>query len=552
MKTTGWNCRLTMLVATRLVVVAALAATCLCAGTSTSTTIDETLRQIESSLKELLDFKDSVQQTISGLARQMMLQQLFVEERVRSDGGSGIKQIRGNGGGTRPYHFVSTATSAVNAIHEHSNYDRTIGMGELVAVLNGVEFRTRHNDYKMVMPATDSNTYDETVPIPFPDVPPSVLAKSTVQEQVEEMQQYFKAFKLQDPTLRNYKPYFKPTLCYMEGGWTTDTHSLAEPFQSDRHFLDAKDWFDLQQKVMFTASSGGKSQFENYSYLPTTIINVTADGKPVYAQWNYRILCHPIQKEIKLNDLQPVDDLTTRMYLNMNLTRLGKSKAARFSIGPSGGKGYDAEKGYGHFQDTRYRHGLIDDIMYEIPGKENYHGSLEDISFGLLKHRIDTKNRTVLNVAMYHRHFKVLMKGAMGLSIRNRGFSDPNMFVAKTSNPRVASFGADNCRKERGKEVCDYFEGRHTYAIPLEMIWLTPLQRWNPYNITFNTNNNIPKEGQRSGGLTNDTAYNGTSRDKYYMTPMEFYQRGETERDPADTAKDTVGVLDQSGTVSTR
>lgn len=532
-----------------LVVVAALVATSCCNGPSTTTNIEETLRQIQQNLKELVNFKNTIQQTVGGLARQMMLQQLYVEERIRSDGGSGIKQIRGNSGGTRPYYFVGTSTSAVNAIHEHSNYDRTLGMGEIIGVLNGVEFRTRHNDYKMVMPSTKSSNYDETEPVPFPDVPPSVLAKKTVQDQIAEMQQYFKAFHLQKPALRNYKPYFKPALCYLEGGWTMDTKSLAEPFQSDRHFLDAKDWFDLQSKVMYTSSSGGKSQFENYSYLPTTIVNVTADGQPVYAQWNYRILCHPIQRDLNLQDLQLVDDLAARMFLNANISTFGDSKAARFGIGPYGGNGYKANKGYGHFADRRYLHGRIDDIMYEIPGKDNYGGNLEDGAFGLIKHRVDTKNKTVLNVAMYHRHFKVMMKGAMGLSVRNRGFSDPNLFVAKTNNPRIASFGADNCKKERGKEVCEYFEGRHTYAIPLELVWLTPLNSWNPYNLTFYTSNAIPKANGRDGGLTSDMAYNGTSPDKYYMTPVEFFQGGQTERDPADTAKDGVGVLDQTGTV---
>ena len=63
---------------------------------------------------------------------------------------------------------------AVAAIHEHSNYKHTVGMGELVAVLNGVEFRTRHNDYKMRMPSRNSTVYGATEDVPYPDVPPQV------------------------------------------------------------------------------------------------------------------------------------------------------------------------------------------------------------------------------------------------------------------------------------------------------------------------------------------------------------------------------------------
>lgn len=62
----------------------------------------------------------------------------------------------------------------VAAIHSHSNYQRLLGMGELVAVLNGVEFRTRHNDYKLKMPSRTKTNYGAVEDIPFPAVPPEV------------------------------------------------------------------------------------------------------------------------------------------------------------------------------------------------------------------------------------------------------------------------------------------------------------------------------------------------------------------------------------------
>jgi len=70
----------------------------------------------------------------------------------------------------------------VAAIHDHSNYKTTIGMGEVIAVLNGVEFRTRHNDYKLVMPSTKSINYGATEPVPFPPVPPEVRAKARLHQ----------------------------------------------------------------------------------------------------------------------------------------------------------------------------------------------------------------------------------------------------------------------------------------------------------------------------------------------------------------------------------
>ena len=55
--------------------------------------------------------------------------------------------------------------------------------------------------------------------------------------------------------MRDYRKYFKPNLCYLEGGWTLNSKTLDEPFQSDRHQLDASSWFDLQEKVRWKLSN---------------------------------------------------------------------------------------------------------------------------------------------------------------------------------------------------------------------------------------------------------------------------------------------------------
>ena len=65
-------------------------------------------------------------------------------------------------------------------------------MGELNMVLNGIEFRTRHNDYRLRMPSRHSNTYNAMENIQFPPVPPAVLNKTTVHEQNLEMREWFR------------------------------------------------------------------------------------------------------------------------------------------------------------------------------------------------------------------------------------------------------------------------------------------------------------------------------------------------------------------------
>ena len=57
-------------------------------------------------------------------------------------------------------------------------------MGEVVVVLNGVEFTTRHNDYKLVKASTTSKGFHDTEDIEFPQVPPEVLNQPDVKVRI--------------------------------------------------------------------------------------------------------------------------------------------------------------------------------------------------------------------------------------------------------------------------------------------------------------------------------------------------------------------------------
>jgi len=490
-----------------------------------------------------------MKKTTGDLARQSMLQQLYLEESIRSEGSSGIKQVRAYEGGTRPYHFTSYSAHDAGALHEHSSYDRTNGLGELVVVLNGVEFRTRHNDYKIRQPSTTSKAYDALEDIPFPPVPPSVQNKQNVSDQVTEMREYFKAFHTDNVHHRDFRPFFKPVMCYLEGAWTTDTGILTEPFQSDRHSLAASSWSDLQEKVQLTSASGGKDEMENFAYLPTTIVEVTADGEPVYAQWNYRIACHPIKASLSPKNLRPIDDIAVRMYNNLDMRNFARNKAARFSINPFENADLDLFSQSDEYNDTYFANSLLDDIMYEIPGKDNYPGHIIDDTFGKRKYEMKQNSRTELNTARYHRHFKTVSTGGTGIVNHNRGFSDPYLFVAETTNPKIAKMGMRDCQLDNGKEVCHTYEGRYSYAIPLEIVWLTPLQTWNPYDIHFSTNLRDPLANRRNGQHTISRAFNGSSSISYYNTPAEFFHGGEPQKDNADTGRNIATVLDSHGNV---
>lgn len=85
---------------------------------------------------------------------------------------------------------------------------------------------------------------------------------------------------------------------------------------------------------------------------------------------------------------------------------------------------------------------------------------------------------------------------------------------------------------------------------------MTPLNRWNPYNIAINTEDkNFPRK-DASGSWTRDgrlddpaDAYNGASEIYYYLTPAEMFEGGELGTDSADTTKDSVYILDGEGQV---
>lgn len=493
---------------------------------------------------------DKITKTLGALARQMMLQQLAIEESQRSFTDSGVKQVRHSIDGTRNYHADTHSNSwRLMAIHDHSNNERTVGMGEFVGILNGVEFRTRHNDYGLRMPSRSSSKWHAIENLPFPDVPPEVLAKPTVQEQIVEMREWFKAWKAQYYRKRDYRKYFKPVICYLEGAWTKATSgSIDEPFESDRHFIDASSWFDLQEKIRFTSYTGRKDNLENFAYLPTGIMNIINETYPEFAQWNYRILCSPINFDLPLNRFRVVDELAPRITSKRTYQQHSMTRSARFQLNPFE---------YSRWQDRLFwrKYGLLDKIMAQVPGKDNYAANLNDTAFDMTAYSLaDRFKKIVLNAGYYHRWFKVERRGAMGTSTRHRGFADENLFMAMTTQPKVAGTNLRHCTGRGKYRKCVDFHQKWTYAIPLEIIYLTPLSKWNPYDLEYKGYHwtkpaKTVTAGGRNGGKTKEKAYNGSHTKLFYRTPVEFFSGAEVGADAADTTKGSVGVLDKSGNV---
>ncbi|XP_057313041.1 uncharacterized protein LOC130654470 [Hydractinia symbiolongicarpus] len=486
-----------------------------------------------------------IAKSIGALGRQIMLQKFYAEQRTRSDGDSGLKVVRIRRQGNKNYHSESHNGFSIASIHDHANNIRTVGMGEIEAVLNGVQFRTRHNDYRLFMPSRNETTYHKTEEIPFPDVPPSVQKQVDLNAATAEMREYFRAWRDQNTTHRNYEPYFKSVLCYLEGGWTQSSSggSIDEPFKSDRHFVDAKSWQELQQKNMFTDYTGSKSRLENLALLPTTIMGFYNDTIPIFAQFNYRIACHPTKKLLPTDRMRPVDDLASRFMTNSNVWRYVNSRQARFQVNMENSSVFNDQRTY----NTRT---FLDELMEEIPGKDNYVGNLTDEGFESEVLNVDGTRK---NAAFYHRWFSVKQRDAMGVSTLKRGYSDNFMFAAMTSNKKVAPMSITKCKKPWDKRTCYTLTQRWTYAIPLEIIYLTPLSKWNPYNFQYRGKANTVDGKKvningRYGGCVTGKEYDGVNSRIYYLTPTEFFSGQTVGQDTADTTRrGDVCVLDRNG-----
>ena len=464
------------------------------------------------------------------------------EQRLRQVGNSGIHGARSSNHGSEAW-FEGTHVSgyrSIMSIHDHANLRDTVGMGEISAALNGVEFWTRHNDYRLRTPDPANTRYKSLKEIEYPDVPPEVLGcAGNVTCEVEEMRAYFNAWTRQDEGIRAYKNYFKPVLCYLEGWWEVD-QDLEDPFSSDRHTIEADSWDDLYRKYRFLAYLGRKNTRENIPFLPTRLWDMKDGLEPIVARWTYRIACQPLNDDVELVRFRIAADLHTQMqsYRPANLDTLGRSRAARFELNPYAGTGTWGinNRRYGSLSED-----YLDKLMEQVSGL-NSHRVVEPPLYeripdqgGVNESAYPFSPPTVaaeLDMTHYNRYYRVALAGAMGRSVRRRGFKDATMWVAQTSHRQVASL-----ELETGP-------ARATFAIPLEIIYTTPLTKWNPYNFPYDaSNSNAPKQGGRNGHLTTASrAYLGSSRTIFYRTPEEFFA-GFEEGDAADTSVGAVGVV---------
>ena len=115
---------------------------------------------------------------------------------------------------------------------------------------------------------------------------------------------------------------------------------------------------------------------------------------------------------------------------------------------------------------------------------------------------VNSDKKTKKDISRYHRTYFIKKADAMGASAIHRGYNDPYLFAAATTQEDIAGVQVKKCRKVKGVKKCEYVLQKWTYAIPFEIIYLTPLTNWNPYWLTsLQGKTTKPHDGGRTGNL---------------------------------------------------
>lgn len=120
-----------------------------------------------------------------------------------------------------------------------------------------------------------------------------------------------------------------------------------------------------------------------------------------------------------------------------------------------------------------------------------------------------------LNSAKYTRRAVLIGPDAAGRQVIDRGFNDPQLFVALTTHEEVVS-GV-------------------SYAVPLEVIIRSPIESWNPLGLPLNDVTQVPLPNDGSAGDPIQAAF----INDWYFTPAAIWSSSLVAQDPADTATGT-------------
>jgi len=258
------------------------------------------------------------------------------------------------------------------------------------------------------------------------------------------------------------------------------------------------------------------------NYTPTVTSYRRADGStagPVI--WDTSAEPHKHEMEVKvIQDRFPFDmykavnhiiDDDNRFKLVKDQEALRRLKDMRGFSNPTWKD--LAESGYARWQLESNDMNVICEGVWGLDGEGAF--LPEEINTGFDRDYVtyEVAGTARLNMARYNRLFKIGTNDAAGRTVARRGFSDPTLYVAKTTDPTVV-------------------EG-YSYMIPLELILRSPTEIWNPWDLKLIEG--YPGRGNTSSGNGSQASpWNAAYTQLWYnLLPPNFFSTGVS--DPADT-----------------
>ena len=165
--------------------------------------------------------------------------------------------------------------------------------------------------------------------------------------------------------------------------------------------------------------------------------------------------------------------------------------------------------------------------MEEITGKNNDNSFIDGQGFdNLLLYSANPGKpaKTKLEASRYHRSYKLGQADAMGVENTQRSFSD-RLYVAVTNKDQVVGLTLKYLSEKVEKELSI----KVSYAFPLEVVFMTPLANWNPYNIPHKTD----CSAVHGVGSSTDP-FDATCPQRFFRTPQAVFCLLYTSPSPRD------------------
>lgn len=383
---------------------------------------------------------------------------------------------------------------------------RLLGLGQMDFVLKNIRFKTKREPFGLNIPSTRVKDLDAMEKIIFPEVPPEVLEKTNIEDQVQEMREWFKAWQNQDDSVRKYKYYFKGVLCYLEGSWMNTQNKPRTIF------------------MQFLSKHIGALNYKNGKYrsLVSKEILELIVLKSHAVEWKYLVKCVPLCKDLPLHKLKLIDDIAMRKTYGITMEEFPLIRSARFQSAAEDNDYFDDgdEKGT--------KQAFLDILMRDVPGKDNFPANIsQDVSNDSpQKHG---RKPPLGNLGYYHKRSKIRKSaGTTNISNGLRVFGDDNPYLARNTRPEVSAMGGIACNSKIRK--LKRANPRWSYAVPIEVVYLTPLSRWNPYGVRYHGNASVGGDGQ-------DMPLDGANDTLYYLTPLNFFEKNDGTFREGDIAR---------------